>query len=743
MVSCQPEMPLALVETAARQVLEAIVFERLAKRVQAPGAEEWGNARAAGGTIEVGLWLGRLAERFGTELFEISEDGPTARPRLRVAAEPVQLVRKLLSSNDRLGEAWEEQRDLLGQIHQHLLGHCLVRRGDGLHARSNPGVRKRAGVFYTPACVTQYMVASALVPYLEMLCDRGGDPAGLRILDPACGCGAFLVEAWSRLLEERQGRLPLSPGSAAECIYGVDLDGEAVLTCRRSLWLSGARTGFCARSTDILNRFAGNIRHGDILQGECFAGWDGRFDIVLGNPPYRRELNTKHLLDPLVQTELGRRYRAPRMDFWYYFLHRGLELLKPGGLLAFIVGAYWTAGSGAAKLVRHLQETARIEEIFLLDRTPVFAGVSGRHMILTVRKETAPAATRVKRPRAGDRSSLQALLGEEGRVDCFLKEAGQLFRSGRIDLEPTADAILARIARGVPLGQLGRVRQGIVENPASINRTSNERFPGRWKVGEGVFSLSPRELGALDLPEAEARLVRPYYALSDLGRYYLADVPSRRLIYSTQETWPNLEQFTNLAAHLARFRPVMQGRRETQRGLRPWWQLHWPREESLWESAKIVSLQMGARPAFAAAEGSVYVPFSVNVFVPSAEVREHLYYFAGVLNSRLAWKWYQHHAKRRGAGLEINIQVLSETPVPKIDFGDGVQAGMHGRLVGLVADMLRGTAAVRRAADAVEARRLADQVGSIDAMIDQLVYQLYGLSASEIEAVEKGTRSER
>src|SRR5208283_4151806 len=107
----------------------------------------------------------------------------------------------------------------------------------------------------------------------------------------------------------------------------------------------------------------------------------GGFDLVVGNPPYRRELDFKYLMDDIARTEFGLRYRSPRMDLWYYFVHRGLELLKPSGMLSFIVNAYWTAGTGAQKLIASLRDTAHIDEILSLGKLNVFQGVSGQHMI--------------------------------------------------------------------------------------------------------------------------------------------------------------------------------------------------------------------------------------------------------------------------------------------------------------------------------------------------------------------------
>src|SRR5207244_4959345 len=119
-----------------------------------------------------------------------------------------------------------------------------------------------------------------------------------------------------------------------------------------------------------------------------------------------------------------------------------------------------------------------------------------------------------------------------------------------------------------------------------------------------------------------------------------------------------------------------------------WWHLHWPRDEKIWESPKILSVQMGPRPQFVPAPNPCYVPFSANVFVPSPERKEHLNYFAGILNSKLFWKWFTHRAKRRGVGLEINGGVLAKAPIRTIDFSDPREKALHDELVALVDQML-------------------------------------------------------
>ena len=111
------------------------------------------------------------------------------------------------------------------------------------------------------------------------------------------------------------------------------------------------------------------------------------------------------------------------------------------------------------------------------------------------------------------------------------------------------------------------VRQGIAENPASINAKTNARFGDRWQVGEGVFALREAELAALRLDRDEQALVRPYYDLGDVARYWIAERPSLRLIYSTKR---DLSRHRPPSAAQSRtsngFARSWTSRRETRRG---------------------------------------------------------------------------------------------------------------------------------------------------------------------------------
>jgi hypothetical protein len=126
----------------------------------------------------------------------------------------------------------------------------------------------------------------------------------------------------------------------------------------------------------------------------------------------------------------------------------------------------------------------------------------------------------------------------------------------------------------------------------------------------------------------------------------------------------------------------------------------------------------------------------VNAFVPFGTTQEHLYYTAGLLNSALLCRWYEHYAKRRGAGLEINGHVLASTPIRRIDFSNKADKARHDKMVELVERMLGLHKQLPKAKTPHEQESLKRTIAATDMQIDALVYELYGLTDEEIRIVE-------
>ena len=257
--------------------------------------------------------------------------------------------------------------------------------------------KKNLGSFYTPAPVVDFMVAGCLDA-----CDVPSEDRLPTLLDSACGDGAFLRGAFAAYRQRYGARR--APDEVLSALHGVDIDAQAISQLQSNL-----RELFAADPGEPIGKIArSQILAGDALSGADFSesvastpsapdavNWAeefplvaarGGFDIVIGNPPYRRELQARELFERLSQTPLGRRWKQARMDLWYYFLHRSLDLLRPGGILSFIVPSYWTQSRGAGRLIERLARETTFSEIVLLDKQPVFPSVAGRHLIFRLRK---------------------------------------------------------------------------------------------------------------------------------------------------------------------------------------------------------------------------------------------------------------------------------------------------------------------------------------------------------------------
>jgi hypothetical protein len=311
------------------------------------------------------------------------------------------------------------------------------------------GRRKRDGVVYTPDYIARFIVeetlgahlAEAFAGILRDHAEKGadlGDYAAipwrrksaeveawrayrdrlrtLRVVDPACGSGVFLIMAFDFLkaeltrvndkiaaLEGKDIHIEdlLDPDSEilANNLFGVDVNAESVEITKLSLWIRTARRG------KVLDSLSANIHVGDsLIESANYAYlshgfyWasafpaimkdEGGFDIVLGNPPYVRMEHLK-ALKPFLE----KRYEvvSDRADLYAYFYERGLRLLKPGGRLGYISSStFFKTGSGRP-LREYLLREATIESVVDFGDLQLFDGVTTYPAIVTLKRGAAPA----------------------------------------------------------------------------------------------------------------------------------------------------------------------------------------------------------------------------------------------------------------------------------------------------------------------------------------------------------------
>ena len=318
---------------------------------------------------------------------------------------------------DILGHIFEQSISDLERIHDKLEGRT---RDDD----PSKGRRKKEGAFYTPAFITRYIVAQTLKPVLEERFAalkakyRADGPKGarkifeedlenqaadtlskvqtdalaafwqewqdvlatIRILDPACGSGAFLIEAFNQLHREydnANGRLRdlgkaslFDPDESIlkQNLYGVDLNEEAIEICRLSLWIKTAKHGHKLTSLDHTVRVGNSIVNDPAFDPKAFD-WEkafpevmaaGGFDVVVGNPPYIRQEWLAPYKPHWQQTFESFNSIA---DIYTYFFELGIKRLRPGGRLGFITSGSWVRGNFGSGLRGFLAKNARLESM--------------------------------------------------------------------------------------------------------------------------------------------------------------------------------------------------------------------------------------------------------------------------------------------------------------------------------------------------------------------------------------------
>ncbi len=279
--------------------------------------------------------------------------------------------------------------DFLGEVYERFLGKHFEVSGRTAKLVDKPEVRHAGGVYYTPRWVVDHMVSAALEPLLAGR--RPEQVAELKVVDPACGSGTFLLGVFDRLIRWHEqyytdhphrdpqshyadglGRTRLSNDLKGRIVvnnvHGVDIDPQAVEVAQMSLYLRILEEETSATLNAQTRLFQGahlpslarNVRAGNSLVetadmpselttdfetrrhvnpfdwadpargfGTVMTGRGG-FDVVIGNPPYTRvQALRRYHPDQAKLVEERYSTAASGFDLATVFTQRGLELLRP------------------------------------------------------------------------------------------------------------------------------------------------------------------------------------------------------------------------------------------------------------------------------------------------------------------------------------------------------------------------------------------------------------------------------
>lgn len=654
--------------------------------------------------------------------------------------------------------------EILGSVYEQFLGK-VIRITPAHHARieEKPEVRKAGGVYYTPQYIVDYIVENTVGKLIV-----GKTPteiSKIKIVDPACGSGSFLIGAYNYLLDyhtnyySNHGRPsrgnkgnPLTPQGqliTAEKkrillnnIFGVDLDSNAVEVTKLSLLLkcmegeteASINQQFKLFNERVLPTLDGNIKSGNSLIDTDYYdnqldfgeekkikpfSWrnafpdvfkqDG-FDVVIGNPPYvRQEMlgKQKDYFREHFQVYHG------MADLYSYFVEKSLKLINQDGLYGVIVANKWMRGNYGEPLRRFLKGH-HLYEIIDFGDLPVFETATTYPCIMIAGKPGKDIGQiKLTIPKTLKFSSL---------TDYVEQNYGQLnkdtLNDGGWSLAGDAEnKVITKISRaGKPLGEYvnRKIYRGVLTG-------LNEAFVIDRETKDRLIAENPWS----------ADIIKPFLAGRDIKRYNKLNA-DKYLIFAKRGI--NINEYPAILKHLEGYRSqltpkpkdwkgnVWKGRKP---GSYKWYEI----QDAIdyfheFEKSKIILPDIALRMQATYDNGNHY---SVNTtyIIPVDDK-----YLLGMLNSNLIHYYFSNISSSiRGGYLRFIRQYLEKIPIVE-------SVKNKEKIVQYVDIMLQLNEDLENTKLASQRDQIITKINHFDNKINELVYRLYGLTEDEIRIVE-------
>ncbi|KDR95690.1 adenine-specific DNA-methyltransferase [Peptoclostridium litorale DSM 5388] len=594
------------------------------------------------------------------------------------------------------------------------------------------------GVFYTDELLSKYMAEKAISMYFED-CENNQmvkKLKNIRILDPSCGCGAFVVACFRKLVQLNMDMYPQSEYEEIcryvleKNIYAVDVDQRALYICKERLsiitGIEGLKLNFY--NEDFITDFEKK-----------------NFDIIIGNPPYIGEKGNKEIFEIARENEFGKLYYEKGMDYFYYFIEKAADISRKQGLICFITTNYWTGADYSKKLRSKISENCTFRWVADFNDFKVFPQATGQHNMIFILQKSGSniefCYEKLEFSRGKLSNALVALeCKEEGLVSSSICKTSEVFdKNGRILF---MDSVTKRITDKILmrsdclLGEVSSINQGIVSGADRATARNlkhiNEKDMDGIREKDGIFILRESELfkvGVQD-PLGEHPVIKPFYKSTNVKRYYTDDYSKMNsgesaeeescenlyILYIDKHT--DMEKYPEIISHLEKFKPILEKRREAQNGIIPWYSLHWPRKRDVFEGEKIVVPQRARYPVFGYNSCPWYA--SADIYYITRFNISPLY-ILGILNSKLSHYWLYNRGKRKGEYLELYQKPLSRFPIKT-----ATEKDQH-----------RVEEIVRKLVEMTEMQGGSGEYQSLQRDIDSMIYYIYGMTNEEIECIEK------
>jgi len=594
----------------------------------------------------------------------------------------------LMDSFDFAPQTTSRKNEATQEVSINILGHIFEQSISDLEELKQVGVsrRKKEGVYYTPQYITDYICRNTIIPYLsksdvstvhELINEYVDDIEKLekkfseiKILDPACGSGAFLVKAIDILLEihkeiqivkestgkySTRGQFQLTKWNEEEeikniienNIYGVDINKESIGITQLSLFLklasnhrklSGLSKNIKVGNSLIsdkdidVNAFDWNKEFPEILN-PLIA--DKGFDIVIGNPPYVRQ---ERLTSLKPYFEKNYQSYAGTADLYVYFLEKGLTNLKDDGYFGVIVSNKWSKATYGENLRKFLIKFKMLRFIDFGD-LPVFPDATTYPCILLMKK-SSPMTNDILISKI---DSLEFSNLDNKIIESSFKLNQTYLSDGIWDFDNTTmKKIYIKIKnKGIPLVKYCK-----------------EKINFGLKTGlDEAFVIGEKKKNELEkISSTSKQIIKPFLIGKQIKRYTY-DWEDKYIILVKKGT--DIEKYPAILNHLKQFKDNLSKRTDIQ-GKGKWFELRTCAYYDEFLKPKIIYAHFGKRPQFTFDTNNFYLN-PKSYILPISDK-----YLLGILNSSVIAFYSRSICPYvRGEFYEYGKQYVNQFPIPE------------------------------------------------------------------------------
>lgn len=666
--------------------------------------------------------------------------------------------------------------EILGSIYERFLGSVVKVFPSGrTTVDEKPEVRKAGGVYYTPKYIVDYIVSQTVGKLLE-----GRTPeqvALLRVLDPACGSGSFLLGAFTRIMDylaewfhghpksngkykdwydrEEDGTVRLTPYAKRHIllnnIYGVDIDPQACEVTQLSLYLKllEGESGDTLRAHHekggaeaFLPDLRNNVKCGNSLVGTEFEDgklvsvldekerkrinpfdWEaefpkimkaGGFDGVIGNPPWGADF-TDHELE--YHRIKNHEIIVRMIDSFMYFVYQGSKRLNARGCFGMILPDVFLYQQDNERLRSYILRNFKIN--VLLNLGDVF------------KKVTRPAS--VVALERGSPSRHVARVADISGIPKPEKPVAILDPS-KYNSVPQSEYLKMP---GFPFVTRDLHRYTIWTKVKGVSHKVLQELVDRDGIQRGV-SPDLKEAFVIDKATAQryhlekVKLRKVLTGGKQVKRYFI-ETSDLMLIYTVHDD--NFKELPNIRVFIDGFKNEITCR-EVKEHKHSIYSLHRPRSESIFLKDKKVLGVITEDEIVVALDEEKYFTTD-GLFLFGVQDNINIKYLMGILNSKLFVLLYRLLAQEEGRVLsQVKPTTIGQLPIRCINFSNRTDKARHDKIVKLVERMMELHKQLAKAKSDNDKTLLQRQISSTDRQINSLVYVLYGLTSGDIKLAE-------